>query len=77
MRPLSDPYIRSILHDEEIYPEPMAFRPERFLCEDGSLNPGIQDPDVAMFGYGRRYVQQDNCAPLTSLMINADISLII
>ncbi|KAF7343781.1 Cytochrome P450 [Mycena sanguinolenta] len=45
--------IWAILHDETVYPDPYAFKPKRFLREDGSLNPAVPDPEVA-FGYGRR-----------------------
>nr|BAL05122.1 cytochrome P450 [Phanerodontia chrysosporium] len=41
------------LHDEERYPDPEAFRPERFLTADGKLDPSVPDP-VEAFGYGRR-----------------------
>ncbi|KAL0958976.1 hypothetical protein HGRIS_014289 [Hohenbuehelia grisea] len=44
----------AILHDPDVYPCPELFRPERFLTEDGRLDPGVQDPYVAAFGYGRR-----------------------
>lgn len=44
-----------ILHDAKQYPEPEEFKPERFL-RDGALDPTVQDPDCAAFGYGRRYV---------------------
>ncbi|KAK7046397.1 cytochrome P450 [Favolaschia claudopus] len=43
----------AILHDETVYPDPYAFNPERFLREDGTLNPEVPSPDEA-FGYGRR-----------------------
>ncbi|KAJ6580667.1 cytochrome P450 [Mycena capillaripes] len=43
----------AILNDEEAYPEPQKFNPQRFLL-DGKLNPAIRDPDVAAFGFGRR-----------------------
>jgi hypothetical protein len=45
---------RTILHDPEVYDEPMEFKPERFLTKDGKLNPEVQDPGVASFGFGRR-----------------------
>ena len=47
-------YSRAILHDENTYPDPHAFLPDRFLNEDGSFNPALQSPAVAVFGYGRR-----------------------
>ncbi|KAJ7486314.1 cytochrome P450 [Mycena galericulata] len=43
----------AILHDEETYPDPHAFKPERFLL-DGKHNPAVKDPDCAAFGFGRR-----------------------
>ena len=46
---------RAILHNEKTYPEPEVFRPERFLNEDGSINPDVPDPIVS-FGFGRRFV---------------------
>ena len=53
-------YRRAILHDPEQYPEPHEFKPERFL-KDGVLDPTVQDPDSAAFGFGRRYVQKMLC----------------
>lgn len=46
---------RAILHDEEMYPQPFAFKPERFLnSEEGKVLP--PDPaTIAAFGFGRRY----------------------
>ncbi|KAJ7226387.1 cytochrome P450 [Mycena rebaudengoi] len=43
----------AILHDELMYPDPYAFKPERFLL-DGKANPAVKDPDCAAFGFGRR-----------------------
>ena len=40
------------MHDEENYPDPFSFRPERFL-KDGKIDPDVKDP-VAAFGFGRR-----------------------
>ena len=46
----------AMLHDEEMYPDPMEFKPERFL-KDGRINPDVQDPSAFVFGYGRRCVR--------------------
>ncbi|GAW07580.1 cytochrome p450 [Lentinula edodes] len=48
------PNIWAILHDENTYPEPHTFKPERFIGEDGKINPAVKDPDTALFGFGRR-----------------------
>jgi cytochrome P450 len=43
---------RAILHDPELYPDPEAFKPERFLNQDGSFR---DDPTISLaFGAGRR-----------------------
>ncbi|KAK6980734.1 cytochrome p450 [Favolaschia claudopus] len=42
----------AILHDEEMYPDPFSFKPERFLLND-STKSSAKSPDIA-FGYGRR-----------------------
>ncbi|KAJ7146919.1 cytochrome P450 [Mycena epipterygia] len=44
--------VGAILQDENMYPDPTAFKPERFL-RDGKLNPDVIDPQAA-FGFGRR-----------------------
>jgi cytochrome P450 len=41
--------------DEEVYPDPESFKPERFL-KNGTLNKEIRDPRDIVFGFGRRYV---------------------
>ena len=43
---------RGMLHDEEEYPDPLEFRPERFLPEEGKKIP--MDPSKIAFGFGRR-----------------------
>ncbi|KAJ7731625.1 cytochrome P450 [Mycena metata] len=43
--------IWALAHDEAMYPDPHAFRPERFLL-DGKPNPNVRDPPA--FGFGRR-----------------------
>lgn len=45
-----------MLHDENVFPEPTEFRPDRFLDEDGKLLPLDKSADPAIgFGFGRRY----------------------
>ncbi|KAH8091048.1 cytochrome P450 [Cristinia sonorae] len=48
------PNVWAMLHDEEIYPEPEAFKPERFLHKNGTINRDVQDPTTIAFGFGRR-----------------------
>ncbi|KAH9924335.1 cytochrome P450 [Epithele typhae] len=43
----------AILHNRELYPDPDAFKPERFL-KDGKIDPDIMDPSSVSFGLGRR-----------------------
>ena len=38
--------------DESVYPDPNAFKPERFFKDDGTLNDDTVD---YAFGFGRRY----------------------
>lgn len=45
--------VRSILHDEQVYPDPLVFNPDRFM-KDGKIDPEVLDPTVAAFGFGRR-----------------------
>lgn len=39
-------------HDPDNYHDPFAFKPERFMGEDGM--PIEQDPYAFVFGFGRR-----------------------
>ena len=43
--------IWAMTHDENIYPDPFTFKPERFLSADGRLN---DDSRVLAYGFGRR-----------------------
>ncbi|KAI0669479.1 cytochrome P450 [Trametes maxima] len=43
-----------ITHDTDKYPEPFAFRPERYLRADGSFDCSTNDPSRYVFGFGRR-----------------------
>ena len=41
-------------HDEKVYPDPEAFNPDRFLDKDGKIDSSVKDPEVRIFGSGRR-----------------------
>ncbi|EAU80756.1 hypothetical protein CC1G_04866 [Coprinopsis cinerea okayama7 len=43
----------AIMHNPEVFENPMEFNPERYL-KDGKINPNVLDPEAAAFGYGRR-----------------------
>lgn len=45
---------RGMSQDEQFYPDPEAFRPERFLVASGQAE--AMDPKIFVFGFGRRYV---------------------
>ena len=45
---------RGISRDKHIYPDPETFNPERFLTEDGKIDPSVKDPELMVFGSGRR-----------------------
>ena len=47
-------FFRSILHDPKVFNNPMEYKPERYLKDDGKLNPDVMDRDSVAFGYGRR-----------------------
>ncbi|KAF4580656.1 hypothetical protein EYR40_003054 [Pleurotus pulmonarius] len=44
---------RAMLHDDTQYPDPFAFKPERWLLSNGKLNSDMKEPTVG-FGFGRR-----------------------
>ena len=54
------------MHDPEVFKDPMAFQPERYL-KDGKLNSDVRDPDSAVFGFGRRLVYP-TYSPIYALM---------
>ncbi|OJT05249.1 O-methylsterigmatocystin oxidoreductase [Trametes pubescens] len=43
-----------ITHDPAKYPNPSAFKPERYLAADGSFDCSTNDPSRYVFGFGRR-----------------------
>ena len=38
-----------------MYPDPHTYDPTRFLDKEGKLDPSVKDPEVRVFGSGRRY----------------------
>ena len=48
-----DDSYRAMLYNEDDYPDPSAFKPERFI-KNGKLDPNIRDPEMIAFGFGRR-----------------------
>lgn len=44
---------RAVCYDENVYPAPHTYDPERFL-KDGKLDPSVKDPEDRIFGTGRR-----------------------
>ncbi|KAJ8090245.1 hypothetical protein PM082_018841 [Marasmius tenuissimus] len=61
----------AILHDEEMYPDPYAFKPERWI-KDGKINPEIRDITSA-FGFGRRICPGRHLAMATIYITAATI----
>ncbi|PPQ87697.1 hypothetical protein CVT25_011464 [Psilocybe cyanescens] len=43
----------AMLHNEDVYPDPFDFNPDRFM-KDGKLNKSVRDPSHACWGFGRR-----------------------
>jgi len=45
------PNIWAMTHDENVYPDPFSFKPERFLDENGKMK---ADSRILAYGFGRR-----------------------
>lgn len=43
-----------MLHDPNTFDNPFEFIPERYLDDDGNLDPSVPDSEMAGFGFGRR-----------------------
>jgi len=55
--------IRAMTRNEDKYPKPDTFMPERFIDEHGNLN---DDDMMLVFGFGRRSVSQSSSDLLPS-----------
>jgi cytochrome P450 len=63
--------VRAIFHDPTLYPEPDAFKPERFLNADGSLK---DDPVWTIgFGHGKRICPGRFFADTTLFIVAASV----
>jgi len=62
----------AMLHNEDDYPDPSAFKPERFI-KDGQLDPNIRDPATIAFGFGRRLCPGSHIAMSTIWIAAASI----
>jgi cytochrome P450 len=62
---------RAILHDPVMYPEPDAFKPERFINPNGNLR---EDPVLSSgFGFGRRICPGRHLAEATLFIAIASL----
>ncbi|GJE96471.1 cytochrome P450 [Phanerochaete sordida] len=62
----------AILHDEERYPDPESFKPERFLTSEGALDPTVPDP-LEVFGFGRRICPGRHFAQMSLFLYIAQV----
>ncbi len=62
---------RAITHDPDVYPEPDAFRPERFLNPNGTL----RDDDTlrSVFGFGKRVCPGRHYVDATLFIVAATV----
>ncbi|KAH8984170.1 cytochrome P450 [Lactarius hatsudake] len=62
---------RAVLHDPELYPDPEAFNPDRFLNEDGTPR---DDPMISLaFGVGRRICPARHVVDVTLFIVTASV----
>jgi cytochrome P450 len=61
----------AVLHDPELYPDPEAFKPERFLNDDGTFR---DDPVISLaFGAGRRICPARHFVDATLFVVTASV----
>ena len=63
------------MHDEETYPDPFVFNPERYLDAQGNLRKldKLEDPSFVAFGLGRRICPGMHLADATMFLYIASI----
>ena len=67
----SSTFVRAVLHDPAIYPDPDSFKPERFINDDGSLR---DDPVLTTsFGFGKRICPGRHLADTTIFIVIASL----
>jgi hypothetical protein len=68
---LASTFVRAVLHDPVVYPDPDSFKPERFINLDGSLR---DDPVLTtVFGFGKRICPGRHLADATIFIIIASL----
>jgi hypothetical protein len=68
---LASTFVRAVLHDPVMYPDPDSFKPERFINEDGSLR---DDPILtSLFGFGKRICPGRHLADATIFIFIASL----
>jgi len=65
--------IWAMLYNEDDYPDPSAFKPERFIDKDGQLDPNVRDPAMIAFGFGRRLCPGNHLAISTLWLTAASV----
>lgn len=68
---LASTFCRAILHDPVMYPEPDAFKPERFIDPNGSLREDVVL--TSLFGIGRRVCPGRHLADSTLFIVIASL----
>ncbi|KAF8889559.1 cytochrome P450 [Gymnopilus junonius] len=62
--------IWAMTRDEDLYPDPLKFKPERFLDKDGNVN---DDKRVLAYGFGRRVCAGKYIASATTWIVMASV----
>lgn len=75
---LVDGQYRSILHDDQVYPDPFEFKPDRFLDHEGNVAKESKQMVTVRtaFGFGRRicpglYLAENSLLLAISMLLRA------